>query len=508
MKRASIAPATVLALAACSPHAVTTAPAAPVQLPATYGEETPAAGQARPERWWTQFGDAELDRLVDASLGSNFDLLAAWSRFAQAVAGADAAGAPRWPTLDASASAQIQNENSFRRDFIPMGDDGAAAMAFPEPPSTIRSARGSIGASYEVDLWNKLGSAAKAAALDRESAHDSVQTMAMSLAAEVTETWLDLVQVRARRALLEKQLEINETFVELLKVRLGQGLASAVEINQQRQLAIDNGAQLELTISNERMLQNRLALLTGKPPGRLQVGARAELPAVPTPPAVGVPSELLQRRPDVRAARRRVEAADYRVAVAVADRYPSLRLTADLTSSPSSLNDWLLDPIWTLAGSIALPIFDGGRRAAEVERNRAIVSEQVAAYGQALLSAMVEVSNALAQAQQQQKHIARIQEQLEVAQMTLEQAQARYGNGMSDFLTVLTALRSQQQVEMSLLAARRQLLSHRVQLFRALGGTWMAELEQPELLTPTDPNEEPQPAPAAAATPPSAGDKS
>ncbi|MDH5673290.1 MAG: efflux transporter outer membrane subunit [Myxococcales bacterium] len=460
---------------ACSPHGVTERPASPVELPASHGAENAAATPAeptsthKPERWWRDFGDPELDRLIDAGLQGNFDLHAAWARFAQAQATADEVGAPRWPSLDAELGASISS-----RPFIPS-----------QPPQQIRGFSASLRAGYELDVWNRIGSGIKAAALDRDAAADAVQAMAITLSAEVTEAYLDLAEVRARRKMLERQREISGTFVELLQLRFGQGLSSAVEVNQQRQGVLELDAQLELTHSAEAVAAHRLALLLGKAPGSLALGAREDLPQPPPLPALGIPSELLQRRPDVRAARRRVEAADHRVAAAVAARLPSLRLTGSITSSPNNRNNWLLDPAWNLAAGLLMPLIDGGSLAARAERQRAVLSEAVASYGDAIVSALTEVQNALVQSRQQRLQIETIESQLEVATVTLEQARQRYSNGLTDFLTVLTALRSQQQVELSLLAAQRRQLSHRIQLYRALGGTWTRELEQPQLLKPT-----------------------
>jgi len=211
------------------------------------------------------------------------------------------------------------------------------------------------------------------------------------------------------------------------------------------------------------------------------VSAETELPDLPPLPTTGVPSELLKRRPDLRAAQRRVEAADYPVAAAVAARYPRLSLSASVSSQPSNFNDYLLDPLWTLAANLALPLIDGGRRVAEVERTRAVVSEAVAAYGKAVLQALVEVENALVQERQQIANIEQLREQVQVSSVTLDQARQRYGHGLADFLTVLTALRSHQEVELGLLDAKRQLLSHRIQLCRALGGTWAEQVSPPSI---------------------------
>lgn len=464
----------LLLSAGCSPHDVRERPQPPLAMPASYGGEVAQAAQAKaplPERWWTAFRDPALDRLIEATLAGNFDLQGAWARLAQANALADQAGAPRWPTLGLDASAGVTRRQIQFRD--------PASGNIRSRPVTAYGASGSLAASYEIDLWQKLASTARAAALEREAAADAVETLAMSLTAEVAEAFLDLVQVRARRALLERQLETNETFVELLKLRFGQGLSSSVEVNQQRQQALETRGQLGLTKSEEAVVAHRLAVLLGKPPGQIDTGASAALPEVPPLPATGVPSLLLKRRPDIRAARRRVEAADHRLAAAIADRYPTLSLTGSVSTQPGELNDWDLNPIWNLVAGLAAPILDGGRRAAEVERRRALMAELVASYGGTVLTALLEVENALAQEHQQQQYVAEVEQQLGVAMTTFEEARRRFSNGLSDFLTVLTALRSQHQVELNLLAAQRRLLSHRIQLCRALGGNWTKELKPP-----------------------------
>lgn len=250
---------------------------------------------------------------------------------------------------------------------------------------------------------------------------------------------------------------------------------------QQRQQQVSTRAQLALVDSALGLFEHRLAVLLGAAPGSLQVDAPEGLPAaLPAVPAGGLPADLLERRPDVRAAQRRVEAADYQVAVAVADRLPSLRLSGSYGFQAQSLADFLSSPVWNLIASVAAPILDGGRRAAEVERSEAVVEELLMVYGQLLLQAMTEVENALLQERYQLVHIADLEESVELAAATLREAQARYGKGLSDYLPVLTALQGQQRAELALLQARRQLISYRIQLCRALGGTWTQSLPAPE----------------------------
>jgi len=468
----------LLLLGGCSPHTVQREPTPPIELAAGFASkpaQVQSSGQA-PERWWKAFGDPKLDELVDAALARNFDMHAAWARVAQARAGADMAGAGSMPSVDASAGAAYRRSSQPPFTFnTPMGTQSSPART---QEGTFLS--GSVAASYEVDIWDKLGSTQRAAALDRAAAVDAAHGMAMTLAAEVAEAWFSLVQTHKRSLLLQQQLEANEQFHELLELRFQHGQSTIVDVNQQAQQATGTRAQLALQQSMEEVQRHRLAVLLGRMPGQLAAEAGDELPPLPSLPSAGLPSELLQRRPDLRAAQRRVEAADERIGAAIADRYPSLRLTGSIASEPSSLNDWFMDPIWNLASNLAMPLFDGGRRAAEVERTRGVLAERVADYGKAVLSAVLEVEAALSQERQQHVYLQHVQEQATLAETTLTQARERYGAGQSDFLTVLTTLRAQQQTQLSLLDAHRQLLSYRIQLCRALGGTWVDALEAPQ----------------------------
>lgn len=479
-------------LGACAPHRVAHEPTPPLAVPSRYAgaeqtaERTSAQHQSESTEsakgWWHDFADPQLNQLVTGALADNFNVQGAWARLRQAAAAADIAGAPRVPSLGASLGATYQRLNLAR---FGVGGSGLDLFGFA----------GSLEAGYEVDFWSKISDGEQAALLDQHVAADQVQVVAMTVAAEVAEAYYDVLAARAGRLLLEQQRAVSASLLELVELRFGEGLATGVEVSQQRQQVLGADSALAPLVAVEAVARHRLAALLGKqvgcpgagPAGGLEAAPEAQacvqlpesvsLPQVPPPPRTGVPAELLKRRPDLRAAQRQVEAADYRVAVAVADRYPSVQLTGSVSSEPSRVNDWLLSPLWNLAANLTLPLVDGGRRRAEVERRRAVMAELVASYGQAVLDAMMEVENALIQQRQQRQTIANVQAQLDVARLTLEQAQLRYGQGTADFVAVLTALRSQQDVERALLDAQRQLISYHIQLCRALGGTWTASLE-------------------------------
>ncbi len=183
---------------------------------------------------------------------------------------------------------------------------------------------------------------------------------------------------------------------------------------------------------------------------------------------------MISRRPDLESALRRVESADYRIAAAIADRFPSISLSGSIGSLRQEITGGLITgEFWSLLSNLALPILDGGRRRAEVERNQAILAEAVAAYQQKVLVAFQDVEDALANNYTQAKRIDRLEETAEATGATLRLSLERYLAGITDYLPVLTAQRTDFDVRSRLLTARRQLLSDRISLARALGGTWM-----------------------------------
>lgn len=452
-------------LLACSPHTVTHNPAPPLQVPESYSANSSTQRAPMPEMWWTDFNQPELNALIDQTLSGNFQLRAAWARVKQARAFVKQANSGKYPQLELSGSAMRQKSRFNLQDQVIINENNAFSA--------------SIGAGYEIDLWRRMASSGDGAALDALALRDDVESIAITLSAEVAEAWFDLVSTHAQLKLLTEQLETNKVYLELIELRFQKGLASSLDIFQQRQQLVSTQAQVTQLEGSKRLLAYRLAILVGKPPQSLSMNPGDAVPDLPgSVPGIGIPADLLERRPDVRAARRRVEAADHRVAVAVADRLPALRLSGSTGLNAPTLGDFLTSPVWTLIASVAAPLFDGGRRKAEVQRNKAVVEERLMQYGQTLLQAMVEVESALANENRQLAYIEDLKQLVDLSTSTLEQARRRYQSGLIDYLPVLAALQSRQRAELSLLQARRSLLSYRIQLCRALGGTWTQELQE------------------------------
>ena len=476
-RAALMAVVVALGLASCAVHSVDTTPEAPVAVPERFANDRSAANAdpvgaseeriETPDRWWRAFGDPQLDGLVDQALSDNLDLRRGWARLAQAQAIARGASAASWPQITADAGL------SGQRSVFNVGG------AIGRISNTTTTYTLGLGARYEVDLWRKIASTEDAVALDVRATREDLETVAMTISGRVAELWLGIVGERAALALLDEQESVTRQFAGLVEARFAQGLASALEIYQQRQQLAALGAQRPLIEARIATYQQQLAVLLGKAPSAAPEVARAELPVAPPAPASGLPAGLLGRRPDVRAAQLRVVAADYRVGAAIADRYPSLALSGRIGFQAADLADFVDSWIWSLAAGLTAPLFDGGRRSAEVDRTKAAMEDLLLGYGQVVLQALLDVDNALVSEARQRENVALQERQLELARQSLTEAQTRYANGLTDYLNVLTSLRTVQQSEQMKLAAERQLLGYRVQLYRALGGAWTRDLQAP-----------------------------
>jgi len=446
---------------ACNPHRVDDDPKPSVALPKTYGGEQTVA--ELPDRWWQAFGDRALDDLMQTALAAGPRMQIAWARLAQAEALGDAARAPRFPTADLQAGA------AYRENFFP-------------PFGTIdqRTYSLSMPVAYELDVWNRYGAGQKAASANVQATRNDVEATAMSIAAEVAEAWFDWVNARAAEKLVEGQRDINRTLEELVTLRFERGIGAAIDVYQQKQQVLASESQLAQLHGQRRLAANRLAILIGRPASSLALPEVDTLPQLAALPGLGVPADLLERRPDLRAARDRIVAQDYQLAAAIAARLPTLVVNGSLAFSSTKPADLLDTFLKSISGTISAPIFDGGRRAAEARRQRALLQEIVASYTQVLLQALLEVDNALAREAQQNESLTPLRTQRDTAEAALRESRARYEQGLTDYLPVLSALTSLQTLERTLLDAERQRLSARVQLCRALGGTWTVALPRPE----------------------------
>lgn len=446
-----------------------------VDVPDSYGD-APEVDGPELDRWCSDFEAPQLEQLVQRAFDDNLDLRSSWARLEQAAAGARRAGSARWPTLTAEGNANRRPQPSLPDNI--------------DIDTTTLNA--SLAASYEADLWGKLANRHQAARLDRKAARAQVEAMAISLTSQIAETWLNLVHQRAKEALLKQQIDVSEQFLKSTAMRLGHGQASALDVNQQRQQVESLRGQLATIRGRIETAKHQLAVLVGKSPQTAVAASRDELPALPERPSAGVPADLLKRRPDIRAAMYQLEAADQRTAAAIKDQFPSIRLSASLFFQAPTLDELFEDLFWQATAAASQPLFDGGRRRAAVERAKSTAELRLYEYASTFLTALREVQDAMILETKQKTFVESLRKQRESAKQVYQLARQRYRRGAADYLRVLTALQSLQNAQQTLLDAKRQQFSYRLQLCRALGGTWTRDLEPP-----AEPGERPEPSSGA-----------
>jgi NodT family efflux transporter outer membrane factor (OMF) lipoprotein len=463
----------LLALPGCNTFAPEQRTQPPVPLPSSYTLYD--QGDRELDQWWRAFGDAEVDALIQEALARNFDIRAAWARLAQAQATARRAAAGLYPSLDAQGEARQQ------RTYAKPQNQDEHKLTETENYDL------GLAASYEVDLWNKISSEQKAQVLAADAALEDVQAAAVTVSAEIADAWAGLMAVRAAMRVLDEQIKVNQTLLDLQILRFENGLSQAVDVSQQRENLAAVKSDVPRLKAQEQTFLTTLALLTGKAGAReLQISG-SELPVLIDLPQTGLPADLLAKRPDVRAAGFRLDSADWQVSAARADRLPSLNLAASAAYSAASFDLLFSNWVTTLAASITAPIFDGGARKAEVERTRAVADERLADYARVVAQAVKEVEDSLSNEATQRELIDRLGEELEAAKQTRLQARISYLNGDSDYLVFLTGVQNVQRIERQLITEQANLVRFRIALYRALGGGWGG---QPQSLAASNEHQE------------------
>lgn len=448
----------LLVLGACSPHKprqITLVEPLPPRFAGGAGE---AAEMVEP--WWEELQDPQLDALMAVALVDNLDLAQGHARLAQAQALARSVTAARRPSV------QLQGAAGRVRQKGLLG------------PETFDSYQLSAAASFEIDLWRKLASRSEAARLDVQAASRELQTLYLSLSAQVADLYYLVVEQRAQLALVDETVYSFADTLARVETRYRQGLVPPLDVYQSRQNLAAARARRPVVEQNLAAAEHALAVLVGRTPARTAMQTVKELPALDDAFATGLPATLLQRRPDIAAAYSRLRADDARIAAAIAERFPSFNLVADYGGADSELASLLDSPniFWNLLLNLAQPLLDGGRRRAEVDRQRALFDEHLAAYRQTVLQALQEVEDALVQERAADERIDGLQQQVTATAGALRLATDRYLLGLSEYLPVLTAQISHAEAQSNLLEARRLRIVARISLARAVGGDWMESL--------------------------------
>lgn len=407
-------------------------------------------------RWWSLFGDPQLESLVAQAFEHNLDLEAARARIDQARARVMGATAGWFPTISGSAQAS-RNEIALN---LPQGAQKVTATVYEL----------SLSAAYEVDLWGRVRYARAAAKHGLEASEQDLRAAYVTVAANVADTYFLLVQQREQLALVEKTIENRANQANLVKERYRAGVARPSDLYQAQQVlaqAKASRADLESLIG---VTENALALLVGRFRGAVRLGGLDRLPAPIAEPALAVPSRLLFQRPDVRAAYERLRAIDAQVGAAFAEHFPAISLGASIGARLD------IDPvamISNLFANLMAPLFQGGRVQAQLDEREGQLREFLASYKQLLLVALKEVEDALVRGQALTRRITHLEQLVAASEGALRLSVDQYLQGLSGYLNVLSAEQSLFSARLELITARRELISARISLARAVGGSWM-----------------------------------
>jgi outer membrane protein, multidrug efflux system len=435
-------------------------PASP--LPAQYATPVGGATALRAD-WWQLFGDAELTRLVEQALANNSDIAQAVARVELADAQAREAGSANWPSLNAAANASRAQIGAS----VPSNTSGRLLRG--------NDLKLSLATSYELDFWGKLArsnEAARAQLLASAAARDTVR---LSVAGTVAQTWFALQALDAQSQATRNTLTTRERSARLIAARLQAGTGSRLDVEQAEGLRADAALQLRELQRQRALAQSLLGLLTGNAALAVPTSPLPLDLALPVPPA-GLPSALLERRPDIARAQALLVAANAQIGVARAAMFPSLSLTGALGNESSALSTLLKAPavFWSLGFGLAAPLFDGGRNAARVDQAGARQREAVAAYQQAVATAFKETSDALNNLSAARESLADVQRRESAATTALRLAKARFDAGYSGYLELLEAERSATAAALEVVRNKQAQMSASVELMKALGGGWAA----------------------------------
>jgi NodT family efflux transporter outer membrane factor (OMF) lipoprotein len=409
--------------------------------------------------WWTTLNDPELSSLIDRAVLGNLDLKKALARVREARARRGMAKADLFPTLDATGSATWSRTSK---------DTGTG--------KTNDLYATSFDAGWELDIFGGVRRSVEAAGADLQATQEDLRNVLVSLLAEVALNYIDVRTSQVLIAVAEANLEAQSETYQLTQWRYEAGLSDELAVQQARYNLENTRSLIPAFRTRLEEAMNRIAVLLGEQPGKVhpELEKREPIPVTPLNVAVGVPADLLRRRPDVRQAERQLAAQTARIGVATADLYPMFTLSGSIGLEAFSLSNLSSSGAWSLGGGprITWAIFKGGAIRQNIEVQSALQEQALIQYEATILSALEEVENALVAYAEVQQRRQSLSEATQAAQKAVDLAQHRYQAGLTDFNNVLDAQRSLLSFQEQLAQSEGTVTSNVVRLYKALGGGW------------------------------------
>jgi NodT family efflux transporter outer membrane factor (OMF) lipoprotein len=461
-------------------------------------EVRPSATEPQPidTNWWIVFGDPELTRLEARLATDNLDLATYLARLSESRAQLGVTGAEALPTLQADGS--YTRERTSEKGVLSLFGGSGGGGSFASQGSSANGTSGRQGgiptsstgstlqpfdlfqygfdASWEIDIWGHVRREVEAARASVQAAQEEARDTLVSAEAELARDYVELRSTQQQIKITEADLKSFKTTLKLTSERSAAGLSGALDVSTARGEVASAQATLPSLLAQQVQLLNAICLLLGQPPGALdaELATPEAIPPVPPVVPVGLPSELVRRRPDIRAAEAQLRAATADVGVAVADFFPQISLTGSFGLQAlqiKTLGSWAARQ-YGFGPTISLPIFEGGKLRATLRLRKAQEREAAITYRRTVLAAFGDVSNALTSYDQEQTRRVALQEATAADQRSLMLATQRYREGIDSFINVLDAERSLLQSEQQLTTSTATVSTDLVALYKSLGGGW------------------------------------
>jgi outer membrane protein, multidrug efflux system len=423
-------------------------------------------------QWWEAFKDPTLSSLVEMAVRANLDLRQAEARVRQARAARGVAGAPLWPQVNSSAIYERSQSSGAT-----VGSSGGGAPAITGAGGLRELFQVGLDASWELDIFGGTRRNLEAATADLRAAVEDHRDVLITLVGDVGTNYINLRGLQRQLAIARDNLKAQQHNAEITRKRFEAGFVGALDVANANAQVATTQAQIPVLESSARAAIYSLGVLLGQPPAALEKDLIREAPIPPTPMAipVGLPSDLLRRRPDIRRTEAQLHAATARIGVATADLFPKFSLTGSFGFSSNDLTKLgnLADSkFWSFGPSITWPIFAGGRIYWNIKVQDALQEQALAAYEKTVLTALKDVETALVAYAKEQEHRNSLSEAVANNRRAVDLAMKLYVNGKTDFLNVLNAQRSLYITEDALAQSTRTVDTNLIALYKALGGGW------------------------------------
>jgi len=439
-----------------------------IDAPSGWRLTEPQAKDLADTAWWEQFGDPVLTDLITTALRENKDLRIATARVEEFMG--------RYGTTRASLFPQVSASGIGQRKAMSRYVNPPWSYSADIPYNDFQTF---MSASWEIDVWGRLRRATEAARADLLGSEEGRRAVVMTVVTAVAAAYMDLCQLDKQLEIAERTAKSRENSFELFKLRYDRGLISELELRQvesEYDLALATIPLIEKLIGQQ---ENYLSILLGRNPGPIPRGKPLDSLVLPTVPS-GLPSQLIDRRPDIRAAEQSLVAANARIGVAKALYFPVISLTGSFGVESTELSNLFLGPakMWSYAGQAVMPVFTAGAIAGQVTAAEAVKEQYLVRYQQAIQQAFREVDDALIDQNKSRKQLAIQKQQVEALNSYSSLATLRYENGYTSYLEVLDAERSLFNAQLAYAQTQAVLFRALVNLYKSMGGGWVAEADK------------------------------